>query len=204
MKRHGWWLTAGALALGLGFAPQLRAELAPGPNDAPRPSHQEEVRRQLEQLRQHAASLASALPRPPGSGEAAAPSSSAAAPSNPLALELAKKWADIVATRHERRERHRAELAQQLGARVSDPAVLAEVKLHTTRQAELARASFLAQNARQGAQRDKILQRIAKLSERENQRHRGHMDKLLGRTAAPSSSAPSAALSATPGTGGPR
>lgn len=210
MKRPGWLLAAGIVALGLGVAPRLWADLAPGPNDGPRPSHEQRLRQRVDRLRQQAAGLASAFPRPSDSA-APAPSGSAATPSNLKALELARKWAERVATRHERRERHRAELARELGTRVSDPVVMAEAKLHATRQAELERANFLALNARHGAERDQILARIAKLSERENTRHCVRMEKLLSRSpaVAPSGSAPGPvalppSAAPPPSAGGPR
>ena len=215
MRRPGWVLAVGAVALGLGLAPQLRADVAPGPSDGPhgpRESHEQRLQRRLERLREHAAGLASAFPRPPSSAEPA-PSGSVTAPTSARALELAQKWAELVATRHERRERHRAEQVRELGARLSDPVVMAEVKLHATRQAELERAHFLALNARRGAEREKVLARIAKLSGLENARHRVRIEKLLGRSsaaansaAAPSSAPPPPSMppASAPSAGSPR
>jgi hypothetical protein len=204
VRRPGWVLAIGVVALGLGLAPRLRADLAPGPNDgphAPRESPEQRLQRRerLERLR---AGLASAFPRLP-TAPAPAPSGSVAALSSARALELAQKWAELVATRHERRERHRAELVRELGARVSDPAVIAEVKLHTTRQAELERANFLALNARRGAEREKILARIAKLSGLENARHRVRMEKLFGPSNAGAASAPAPSSAAAPSSAPP-
>jgi hypothetical protein len=59
---------------------------------------------------------------------------------------------------------------RQLGQRLSDPRVKDELKLHATRVAELARLRFLAENARTGAEREKLLARIGKLSAREAER----------------------------------
>jgi hypothetical protein len=90
---------------------------------------------------------------------------------------------------------------RQLGQRLSDPRVKDELKLHVTRVAELTRLQFLAQNARTGAQRDKLLARIAKLSAREAERHQKQLTKLSATgPSAPSSSvqAPSATAAPTP------
>ncbi len=188
MKRHGWLLAVSAAGLALGFAPGLWAD----PNDGPRESHEEELRHRLERLREQAASLASATPRLLPSA-VPAPSASAAAPSSGVAEELTRKWAELVATRHDRRERHRADVAREVGARLNDPEVAAELKLHATRLADLARVEFLAQNARRGVEREKLLARIGKLSARESERHRARLAKLL---AAPAKIAVSAAPSA--------
>jgi hypothetical protein len=74
---------------------------------------------------------------------------------------------------------------------------MAEVKLHATRVADLARATFLAQNARTGTQRDKILERIRTLSTREAARHQKQMAALISAAAAPAGSGTPAAPSAT-------
>jgi hypothetical protein len=108
---------------------------------------------------------------------------------------LAQKWAALLATRQERRQQQRAALLRQLGQHLSEPQVKAELALHATRLAELARIEFLAQNARSGEAQSKLLARVAKLSTREAERHRRRMAKLLGKDAV---TAPSAAASSAP------
>src|SRR6478752_4002952 len=184
-KRLGWLVFASALALGA--APALRADEAPVPSAR---FDVERLRRHLEQLHERARSAASAAPS--GSSLPAVPPSSSATPF-PLqrsAEELARKWAELAATRHERREQHRATLFRQLGARLNDPEVAAELKVHATRLAELSRIEFLAQNARQGAAREQLLARVAKLSARESERHRRRLARLTA--ASPAASASSA------------
>jgi len=188
VRRHAWLVAAGAVALALGFAPKLWADLAPGPNDAPRETRDQRLRQRLEHLRDRAAGLASGFPHALPSA-AAAPSSSAG-PAN-LADELARKWAERVATRQERREHHQAELAREIGAHLNDPEIQAELKLHATRLADLARVEFLAQNARRGPDREKLLARVTRLFAREGGRHHARMAKLLAQPSAP-------AVSATP------
>lgn len=128
---------------------------------------------------------------PPSSSVPSAPSGSGAAPvpsAGRLHEQLARQWQKLAESRHERRERHRAALVRELGQRLSDPQIKAELKLHATRVAELSRLKFLADNARTGAQRDKLLSRIDTLSNRETQRHRARMAKLLGARPMPSGS----------------
>ena len=155
MKRASvaWLLATGTLVLG--FAPALRADVVPSP---------ERVQRRLERMREQAAAAADSAAGP-ASSHGAAPSASPASSAGPtpsgssvsaVRALLLQKWAELSATRRERRERHRAELVRQIGQRLSDPAVKAELALHATRVAELSRAEFLAQNARSGATRETI------------------------------------------------
>jgi hypothetical protein len=197
-----FWLSAAA-ALVLGFSPILRADLAP--DNEPAQARQERMQRRIERLRERAASLASGLALPSGSALQAtppAPSSSATlAPGAALREELARKWAELAATRLERRERHRATLIKDVGPRLSDPVVQDELRLHSTRLAELSRAEFLAQNARSGAAREQLLARVTKLSSREAARHRKQMAKLLAappQAAASPSAGPAASAEARP------
>ncbi len=198
MKHLTALLTAATLTLA--FAPTLRADVAPSP---------ERLQRRLERMRDKAAAAASgqAGPTPsvapaPSGGPAPASSVAPALPEQLRVMQehLRKKWSELAATRDERRERHRAELVRQVGQRLSDPAVKAELAQHATRQAELSRLEFLAQNARSGAAREKLLARIAKLSARETERHRARIAKLLAPTggAAPSGSAGAATASPAP------
>lgn len=197
MKRVSvaWLLATGMLVLG--FAPALRADVVPSP---------ERIQRRLERLREQAAAAASNSARPAsstGPAPSANPASSAGpAPSSIAVLraDLLRKWAELSSTRRDRRDRHRAEVMREVGQRLSDPAVKAELALHATRVAELSRAQFLAQNARTGADREKLLGRVAKLSERETARHRARLAKLLA--AAPAASAAPSGSAASKPAGG--
>lgn len=197
MKHLTALLTAATLTLAL--APTLRADVAPSP---------ERLQRRLERMRDKAAAAASgqAGPTPsvapaPSGGPAPASSVAPALPEQLRVMQehLRKRWSELAATRHERRERHRAELVRQVGQRLSDPAVKAELAQHATRLAELSRLEFLARNARSGAAREKLLARIAKLSARETERHRARIAKLApSGGAAPSASAGAATASPAP------
>jgi hypothetical protein len=185
-SRLGWLLLAGALVLGT--TPLLYADVTPAPSSH-HPQGHPRLRERVEQLRARVAALSSsAAPSSTPAASVAPPPS--AVPSFGHADELSRKWAALAATRPARRERHRAELMRAVGTRWSDPQAYAELKLHAKRVAELGRLEFLAQNARQGADRDQLLARIAKLSAREAERHRQRLARLA---AAP---APSTATSA--------
>ena len=193
MKRLALFVSAALLAL----APAALHADVPSSSAAPQRLPRPPEERLLRRLR-HAQELVAGEPNPLSS-----PSSSATPPPpapsgsatklDSLRAELAKKWAELAATRHERRERHRAALLREVGAHLSSPAVKAELALHASHVADLARIEFLAQNARTGADRQKLLARVAKASERETERHQRRMTKLLAITAPAASGAPEAA-----------
>jgi hypothetical protein len=147
--------------------------------------------------------LPSAFPLPSGSG--AAPLVLPRLADGPAHDELARRWRAFAESRHERRERHRAALVRELGQRLSDPQIKAELKLHSTRVAELSRMRFLAENSRTGRAREQLLERIEKLSARETSRHKGRMASLLSARPLPSASAAAVvAPAASASAGGPR
>ncbi len=198
MKRLG--LVSAAVLLLLAAASHTFAE----PPAAGRKHERELLERQrdrvLEQLKQRGLPVPSGSPLPPdpsGSASVPAPSGSvppaapfgSAGPGAERLAELARRWRALGENRLERRERNRAALVRQLGQRLSDPQVKGELKLHATRTAELTRLRFLAENARSGAPRDKLLARITKLSARETERHQKQLAKLAA--AGASASAPS-------------
>ena len=191
----------------LAAAPARSADPTPAPS-ADRAAFERERERVLERLRERG------LPVPSASGAPArplllpAPSGSNALPPLPLpsgaALreELSRKWRALSESRLERRERHRAALVRELGQRLSDPQIKDELRLHATRVAELARIQFLTENGRTGAEREKLLERITKLSARETARHRSRMAALLGARALPSGSAAAPPTPSTAPSGG--
>ena len=85
-----------------------------------------------------------------------------------------------------------AALVRELGPRLEEPAVQAELALHAKRLAELGRIEFLTQNARTGAAREALLVRVSKLLERENRRHRRALERLAPAPSAAPSSSPAA------------
>ena len=179
MKRLGLLLAVTALAL----APALRADDQRAPDGQPRPSAEQRhdrLQRRLDRLRERAAGAPGTAP--PASSSRPASSASPGA-NDSLHAELSRKWAALAATRQARRERHRAALLHDVGAHLSEPDVKAELALHASRVADLARIEFLAQNARAGAERQKLLARVAKASERETERHQRRMARLLTQAA---------------------
>jgi hypothetical protein len=209
MKRLGLISTLVALALGAAsptLAQAPSAQAAPSASAAPDRARLEQQRdRLLQKLRERGLALSapSSWPLSPSapSGSAAPLASGlpSALPVSDAAAELKRRWRAHGESRLERRERHRAALVRELGQRLSDPRVKEELKLHATRTAELARIQFLAENARKGAEREKLLARVAKLSAREKARHQRQLARLAA-VAAPSASA----AVAPAGSGAPR
>jgi hypothetical protein len=180
------WVAGVAAVVTLVVAPQLWADLAPREGSGPT---QEQLQRRREALARRAAALASAFASASAAVSASPAPSGSAGPALKLREELAKKLAELKATRAERRERHRSALVQQLGARLNVPEIKAELELHARREAELSRVTFLANNARSGAAREQLLARAAKLSARERARHAARMQQLASAATAPSGSA---------------
>lgn len=180
------WVAGVAAVVTLVVAPRLWADLAPREGSGPT---QEQLQRRREALARRAAALASAFASASAAVSASPAPSGSAGPALKLREELAKKLAELKATRAERRERHRSALVQQLGARLNVPEIKAELELHARREAELSRVTFLANNARSGAAREQLLARAAKLSARERARHAARMQQLASAATAPSGSA---------------
>mgnify|MGYP001552692837 CR=1 FL=1 len=185
MKRLGW-VGGVAAVVTLAVAPQLWADLAPREGSGPT---QEQLQRRREILARGAAALASALPSASAAVSASPAPSGSGGPALKVPEELAKKLAELRATRAERRERHRSALVEQLGARLNVPEIKAELELHARREAELSRVTFLANNARSGAAREQLLARAAKLSAREQARHAARLRQLTSAATAPSAGA---------------
>lgn len=183
-SRLGWLVCVAAL----GVAPVLRADETPAPST--QPVDAERLGRRLERWRERSRALAASA------ASSVAPPSPSALPVAERAEALARRWAAWTASRQARGERQRAELARQVGAKLNDPELRAELELHARRVAELARLEFLAQNARDGAERERLLTRIGKLSAREDERHRRRLARWSAPSSAPSASA--AASSAAP------
>ncbi len=199
MNRPGVLGALGVLALALAAAPALSADPPPSASDAargaPTPEQQERLRRHVERLRERLAPHASGTTSPRSAPSASGGPAPSASGHGPL-LDLARRWADVAATRDARREKHRAKLVREIGARLQEPAVRAELAVHSKRMAELSRLEFLAKNARSGEQREKLLARIVKLQAQEAIRHQRSLAQLTPPPAA--SAAPPAASAAPP------
>lgn len=88
--------------------------------------------------------------------------------------------------RHERRRERARQLRARYGHLLAEPAVLAELKLHSRRMARLHALSRVAE--KEG--KTTLLPRIEKLIQKEQARHQRHMDALNARgSGAPSPSA---------------
>jgi hypothetical protein len=97
----------------------------------------------------------------------------------------------------ERRKKHQAELKERWGAALAMPAVREELQHHARRSARLNRALLLAETELT-KDKDKVIDRIQKLIEKEQARHERAMERLKTSPAAPAASAavPAGATSA--------
>jgi len=115
--------------------------------------------------------------------------------------ELKAKLAQLQDTRGERRKEHREEVGKRWGATLAKPPARDELKLHARRMAFLNRALVLAQGDTK-PDKDKTIDRISKLVDKENARHDRAMARIQAQPAAAASAAPTApALAASAASG---
>jgi hypothetical protein len=95
----------------------------------------------------------------------------------------------------ERRKKHQAELKERWGATLAMPAAREELQHHARRSARLNRALLLAETELT-KDRDKVVERIQKLIEKEQARHERAMERFKTSPAAPAASAAPAAAAA--------
>jgi hypothetical protein len=114
--------------------------------------------------------------------------------------ELKDRIAAMRANANERRKEHREGLRKRWGATLAHPACREELRHHARREAFLSRALFLAQTEVAAKDKDKLVERIQKLVEKENERHSRAMERLKSSpaTAAPAAAAPAAAPATPP------
>ncbi len=86
--------------------------------------------------------------------------------------------------RKQRRERHREQLKERWGQRLAAPAAAAELRHHSRRMAHLNRMLLVTETEKKGADKDKLVARIEKLTELENQRHERKMNQIEAPVAA--------------------
>jgi hypothetical protein len=177
------WLTLVVLLLTHDLTHAAETPAASGAHAKPRSGPwrerlQREKDRALEALRQSTPASASAV----SSGVLQVPSAALE-----LAPRLRQKWQELSLDRPQRARERRARLRQQLGVALSVPDVRRELELHARRNAELRRLRFLAENARSGQQREKLLARIQRLTKLEDERHERRIAEL--RAALPIASA---------------
>jgi len=119
--------------------------------------------------------------------------------------ELKKELAALRETRKERRQQHGEALKARWGNHLAQPAMQQELRHHERRMAKLERMSLLAETERKGAAKDKLVARIQKLIEQENERHERKMKVLQAHagttrpvSAVEPGSAPGKSAAATP------
>lgn len=109
-----------------------------------------------------------------------------------------EKWK---ATRGERQGERRRWLQTHWGPHAHAPDAVTELRLHAARMAKLARLEQLAETERSGDARQRLLDKIEKLRERENQRHERAMQRLTQASPVPSA-APTPSAAAAPASSG--
>jgi hypothetical protein len=117
--------------------------------------------------------------------------------------DLDAKLAQLKNTRDERRKEHREDLSKRWGPALSKAPARDELKLHARRMALLNRALVLAQQDTK-PDKDKTVDRVTKLLEKENARHERAMTQIQSRpgaAAAASATAPTSSAT-TVGSGG--
>jgi hypothetical protein len=113
---------------------------------------------------------------------------------------IKKRLAELMETHKARREARLAALRAKYSAgELGMPALMMELRHHARRMAFLNRARLIAENELEEPKRAKVLARIDKLIEKENERHERHVTRLKNPGAAPSASA-----AAPPGSGPPK
>lgn len=116
--------------------------------------------------------------------------------------DLKAKLAQLQDTREQRRKEHQEDVGKRWGAALAQPPAREELKVHARRLALLNRALVLAQ-ADTKPDKDKTIERISQLIDKENARHDKAMSRFQSQpasgTAAPSASAPATSASAASG-----
>jgi hypothetical protein len=98
--------------------------------------------------------------------------------------ELKERVAAMQKDRGERRHDHRVDLKTRYGATLANPACREELRHHARREAFLDRALFVAQTEVTTKDKDKLIERIQKLIEKEDARHAKAMERLKSTPAA--------------------
>jgi hypothetical protein len=113
--------------------------------------------------------------------------------------ELKERVAAMRNDRNDRRHEHRVDLKARWGATLASPACREELRHHARREAFLGRALFLAQTEVTTKDKDKLVERIQKLIDKEDARHDKAMERLKGMpTPTTAASPPTPAAPAAP------
>jgi hypothetical protein len=113
--------------------------------------------------------------------------------------ELKDRLAKLKETLPDRRREHREAIKRRWGATLAQPAVKNELTIHARRLAQLNRALLLAESERQGKDKDKLVDRIEKLIDKENERHEKAMDRFKSGPTDPTAAGETVKTGATPG-----
>jgi len=113
--------------------------------------------------------------------------------------ELKDKLAKLHENAGERGKQHRQELSKRWGGALAAPAAREELKHHARRMAFLNRALVLAQTEAKDKDKDKLLERITKLIDKEDERHERAMERFKS---APTPGASASAAPAAPAPAG--
>jgi hypothetical protein len=92
--------------------------------------------------------------------------------------ELRDRLAKLHESSGERRQEHRKALRDHWGSTLSHPACREELRHHGRRSAFLNRALLLAQTDATVKDKEKLIERIEKLFEKEDERHARAMERL--------------------------
>ncbi len=114
--------------------------------------------------------------------------------------EVKDRLAKLKDDAKDRRKAHQGALKIKWGDVLARPNAREELKHHARRSAFLNRALIVAETERKGKDKDKIVERIEKLIEKENERHTKAMERI--KSEAPGNAAAAAAATA-PGAAAP-
>jgi len=109
--------------------------------------------------------------------------------------EVKERLAKLRDDAKDRKKAHREAIKERWGDALAKPNALQELKHHARRMAFLNRALILAETERKAKDKDKLVERIEKLIEKENERHAKAMERIKS-----GQPGPNAAASAAPGT----
>ncbi len=109
--------------------------------------------------------------------------------------ELKQKLTQLHQTTGERKKEHREELGKRWGNVLAKPPARDELKVHARRMAFLNRALVLAQSDTK-PDKEKTIERITKLIDKENARHEQAMTRIQSQPAPTASAQPTTAASA--------
>jgi len=112
--------------------------------------------------------------------------------------EVKERLAKLRDDAKDRRKAHREALKERWGDTLAKANVREELKHHARRTAFLNRALILAETERKGQDKDKLVARIEKLIEKENERHSKAMERIKSGQPGTAAAAPNAAPGATP------